>query len=59
VVATRSPRRPESPGLTVVELLSRQGPVMQVRSLDMLDGTPILDIKSDLFNVPDERLRRG
>jgi tRNA (Thr-GGU) A37 N-methylase len=32
---------------------------MQVRSLDMLDGTPILDIKSDLFNVPDERLRRG
>jgi hypothetical protein len=32
-------------GLTVVELLSRGGAILRVRGVDMLDGTPILDIK--------------
>jgi tRNA-Thr(GGU) m(6)t(6)A37 methyltransferase TsaA len=59
VFATRSPRRPNPIGLTVVELLSRDGPSLRVRGLDMLDGTPILDIKPYLSNVPAERLRRG
>ena len=59
VFATRSPRRPNPIGLTVVELLSRKGPVLQVRGIDMLDGTPILDIKPYLSSVPQERLRRG
>jgi tRNA-Thr(GGU) m(6)t(6)A37 methyltransferase TsaA len=59
VFATRSPRRPNPIGLTVVELLSRNGPVLQVRGVDMLDGTPILDIKPYLSSVPQERLRRG
>ena len=59
VFATRSPRRPNPIGLTVVELLSRKGPVLQVRGVDMLDGTPILDIKPYLSSVPPERLRRG
>ena len=59
VFATRSPRRPNPIGLTVVELLSRQGPQLRVRGLDMLDGTPVLDIKPYLSNVPPERLRRG
>ena len=59
VFATRSPRRPNAIGLTVVELLSREGPVLRVRGVDMLDGTPILDIKPYLSNVPAERLRRG
>ena len=59
VFATRSPRRPNPIGLTVVELLARDGPVLRVRGIDMLEGTPILDIKPYLSNVPPERLRRG
>ena len=59
VFATRSPRRPNPIGLTVVELLRREGTVLHVRGIDMLDGTPILDIKPYLSNVPPERLKRG
>jgi tRNA (Thr-GGU) A37 N-methylase len=32
---------------------------LHVRGVDMLDGTPILDIKPYLSNIPDEKLRRG
>jgi tRNA (adenine37-N6)-methyltransferase len=59
VFATRSPRRPNPIGLTVVELLGRKGAVLRVRGVDMLDGTPILDIKPYLSSVPPEKLRRG
>ena len=59
VFATRSPRRPNPIGLTVVELLHRDGPRLHVRGLDMLDGTPILDLKPYLSSVPQESLRRG
>jgi tRNA (adenine37-N6)-methyltransferase len=59
VFATRSPRRPNPIGLTVVELLRRGGAKLYVRGLDMLDATPILDIKPYLSNVPAEKLRRG
>src|SRR6201998_3069884 len=45
VFATRSPRRPNPIALTVVELIHRDGPRLHVRGVDMLDGTPILDIK--------------
>src|ERR1700740_2683705 len=59
VFATRSPRRPNPIGLTVVELLRRENASLHVRGVDMLDGTPILDIKPYLTSVPPERLRRG
>jgi len=59
VFATRSPRRPNPIGLTVVELLRREGAILYVRGVDMLDGTPILDIKPYLSNVPQDALRRG
>jgi tRNA-Thr(GGU) m(6)t(6)A37 methyltransferase TsaA len=59
VFATRSPRRPNPIGLTAVELLGRDGRVLRVRGVDMLDGTPLLDIKPYLSSVPAERLRRG
>ena len=59
VFATRSPRRPNPIGLTVVELLGREGASLRVRGIDMLDGTPILDIKPYLSSVPAEELRRG
>jgi tRNA (adenine37-N6)-methyltransferase len=59
VFATRSPYRPNPIGLTVVRLIGRNGPKLQVVGLDMLDGTPILDIKPYLSNIPETDLRRG
>jgi tRNA (adenine37-N6)-methyltransferase len=59
VFATRSPRRPNPIGLTVVELLRRDGRFVHVRGVDMLDGTPVLDIKPYLSSIPAETLRRG
>lgn len=59
VFATRSPRRPNPIALTTVELLSRDGAQLHVRGVDMLDGTPILDIKPYLSSISEEKLRRG
>jgi len=59
VFATRSPRRPNPIALTVVEVVRREGRVLHVRGVDMLDGTPILDIKPYLSSVPEGSLRRG
>jgi len=59
VFATRSPRRPNPIGLTVVELVRREGARLRVRGIDMLEGTPILDIKPYLSSIPAENLRRG
>jgi tRNA (adenine37-N6)-methyltransferase len=59
VFATRSPRRPNPIGLTVVELVRRDGSQLHVRGVDMLDRTPILDLKPYLSNVSAENLRRG
>ena len=59
VFATRSPRRPNPLALSVVELLGRDGPRLHVRGVDMLDGTPILDIKPYLSGIAPEKLRRG
>ncbi len=59
VFATRSPRRPNPIGMTIVELLRREGANLHVLGVDMLDGTPILDIKPYLSSIPAEKLRRG
>ena len=59
VFATRSPRRPNPIALTVVRLVSRDGNELTVRGVDMLDGSPILDIKPYLSSVPPEELERG
>ena len=45
VFAARSPIHPNPIGLTLVELIKREGNVLWVRGLDALDGTPVLDIK--------------
>jgi tRNA-Thr(GGU) m(6)t(6)A37 methyltransferase TsaA len=45
VFATRSPRRPNAIGLSVVRLERRDGNVLYVDGVDILDGTPLLDIK--------------
>lgn len=59
VFATRSPKRPNPLALTVVELLGRDGGTLRVRGVDMLDGSPIVDLKPYLSNVAPEKLRRG
>jgi tRNA (adenine37-N6)-methyltransferase len=59
VFATRSPRRPNPIGLTTVELRRRAGTDLHVWGVDMLDGTPVLDIKPYLSSVPPDKLRRG
>lgn len=55
--ATRSPRRPNPIGLSLVKLVKRDGRYLQVTGIDLLDGTPLLDIKpylpdADLAEAP-------
>ncbi|HVN80500.1 MAG TPA: tRNA (N6-threonylcarbamoyladenosine(37)-N6)-methyltransferase TrmO [Terriglobia bacterium] len=45
VFATRAPCRPNPIGLSIVELASREDNVLHLRGVDILDGTPLLDIK--------------
>ncbi|MBN1908635.1 MAG: tRNA (N6-threonylcarbamoyladenosine(37)-N6)-methyltransferase TrmO [Pirellulales bacterium] len=45
VFATRAPCRPNPIGLSIVRLLRREGNVLYVTDVDMLNGTPVLDIK--------------
>jgi formylmethanofuran dehydrogenase subunit E len=59
VFATRSPNRPNPIGLTAVELVGRDGRFLEVRALDCLDGTPLLDIKpysAKIDSHPDARI---
>lgn len=53
--ATRAPRRPNPIGLSVVSLIGRDGCRLQVENIDVLDGTPLLDIKPFVpaFDAPD------
>ncbi len=57
--STRVPRRPNPLAMTIVELLGRDGTSLRVRGLDMLDSTPILDIKPYLSSIPADQIRRG
>jgi tRNA-Thr(GGU) m(6)t(6)A37 methyltransferase TsaA len=45
VFATRSPDRPNPIGLCLVDVLAVEGPILKVRSLDAVDGTPVVDLK--------------
>jgi tRNA-Thr(GGU) m(6)t(6)A37 methyltransferase TsaA len=45
VFATRSPRRPNGLGISLVRLVGREGTVLHIEDVDVLDGTPLLDIK--------------
>jgi tRNA-Thr(GGU) m(6)t(6)A37 methyltransferase TsaA len=45
VFATRSPHRPNPLGMTVVRLLERRANILKISGVDMIEGTPILDIK--------------
>jgi tRNA (adenine37-N6)-methyltransferase len=59
VFATRSPRHPNPIGLSIVRLLAVQGAILVVSGVDLLDGTPVLDIKPYVpafDSVPAERV---
>lgn len=59
VFAIRTPHRPNHLGVTVVKLEKREGRILHVSGVDMLDGTPLLDIKpyvSPFDAPPDARL---
>ncbi|WP_320008293.1 tRNA (N6-threonylcarbamoyladenosine(37)-N6)-methyltransferase TrmO [Maridesulfovibrio sp.] len=43
--STRAPRRPNMIGMSTVELLSIEGNILHIKGVDILDGTPLLDIK--------------
>ena len=43
--ATRSPNRPNPVGMSVVRFLRREGAILFIADMDILDGTPLLDIK--------------
>ena len=59
IFATRSPHRPNPLGMSVVRLLGRDGPVLRVAGLDMIDGTPVLDIKPYTRRDRKSRIRTG
>ncbi|MBN1280494.1 MAG: tRNA (N6-threonylcarbamoyladenosine(37)-N6)-methyltransferase TrmO [Candidatus Thermoplasmatota archaeon] len=56
VFAIRSPRRPNPIGLSVVRLVSVDDNILHVQDLDIIDGTPLLDIKPFVpaFDAADE-----
>lgn len=45
VFATRAPKRPNAIGMSVVKLLSINNNILEIENVDILDGTPLLDIK--------------
>ncbi len=45
VFATRVPKRPNSVGISVVKLLSIKNNILEIENVDIIDGTPLLDIK--------------
>ncbi|WEL16774.1 tRNA (Thr-GGU) A37 N-methylase [Halorhabdus sp. SVX81] len=53
--ATRAPRRPNNVGLSVVRIEAVDGPTIEVSGIDVVDGTPLLDVKPLVgrFDVPD------
>jgi tRNA (adenine37-N6)-methyltransferase len=56
VFATRAPHRPNPIGISVVKLVKQEQNILHVENLDVLDGTPLLDIKPYVpeFDSPQE-----
>ena len=59
VLASRSPTRPNPIGVSTVKLLERQGNVLKVIGLDAVDGTPVLDIKPYITDLPNKTRAPG
>ena len=59
VFATRAPQRPNPIGLSIVKLLGIEGNILHIENVDILDGTPLLDIKPyvpEFDQYPAERI---
>lgn len=52
IFATRSPGRPNPIGISIVRLINREGSILHIQGVDILDETPVLDIKpySSIFD---------
>ena len=50
IFSIRYPRRPNPIGISTVELLAREENVLHIKGVDVLDGTPLLDIKPYIFD---------
>ncbi len=61
VFATRAPSRPNSIGLSVVKLIGIEGNKLIIENVDILDGTPLLDIKPYIYEMDnyDNNFRYG
>ena len=60
VFATRAPSRPNSIGLSVVKLNSIANDILHVENIDIIDGTPLLDIKPYIPEFDSEtEIRKG
>lgn len=61
VFATRSPARPNPIGLSIVEIIEIKNNIIYIKRIDVLDETPILDIKPYIPDVdsPTEPIRTG
>ncbi len=45
VFATRAPKRPNQIGMSIVKLISKKDNILEIEEVDILDGTPLIDIK--------------
>lgn len=61
VFATRTPMHPNNIGLSVVELISVDKDIVTIKGIDILDGTPLLDIKPYIenFDKVEGKVRSG
>src|SRR5262245_12252467 len=58
VFATRSPRRPNPIGLSIVRLIRVDGAILHIEEVDLVDGTPVLDIKPYVPQLDDRTTER-
>jgi tRNA-Thr(GGU) m(6)t(6)A37 methyltransferase TsaA len=59
--STRAPKRPNPIGLSIVRLVAVQNTTLHILGVDVLDGTPLLDIKpyAPAFDQPSGEIRSG
>ena len=58
IFATRAPSRPNPIGLSIVNLIKIDGNILHIRNMDMIEGTPLLDIKPYVSKFDDANIKR-